>query len=149
MEPANDPNIQLLNALKALKEGNFAARLPTDQSGINKEIAETFNSFMEQTSQLIGEINRLSREIAYEGKLGGQADVKGLSGEWKEVYLNMNEVEWVVTAEIRTVSETVYSTLKSLNALPHYAYPRNEISMMKAMAFDLQRAILKPKEPAN
>src|SRR4051794_19180180 len=100
MEPANDPNIQLLNALKALKEGNFAARLPTDQSGINKEIAETFNSFMEQTSQLIGEINRLSREIAYEGKLGGQADVKGLSGEWKEVYLNMNEVEWVVTAEI-------------------------------------------------
>src|SRR5258707_2034178 len=149
MSSSTDPNVQLLEALKALKEGNLAVRLPTDQSGISKEIAETFNSFMEQTSQLVGEINRLSREIANEGKLGGQASVDGLSGTWKEVQDNMNEAEWVVTGQVRSTSEAVHSALQSHGYMPHYNYPRNEISAMNAMAHDLVRAMSKQKEPAT
>src|SRR5258707_4651513 len=107
MSSSTDPNVQLLEALKALKEGNLAVRLPTDQSGISKEIAETFNSFMQQTSQLVAEMNRLSREIAYEGKLGGQASVDGLSGTWKEVQDNMHEDEWVVTGQGPSTADAV------------------------------------------
>src|SRR5436190_6026916 len=121
MESANDPNTQLLNALKALKEGNLAVRLPADQSGINQEIAETFNSFMEQTSELVGELNRLSREIAYEGRLGGQASVKNLSGVWKEVQDTMNEVEWVVTGQVRNTAEAAHNALQSHGLMPNYS----------------------------
>src|SRR5438552_3479122 len=128
MEPTNDFNTQLLTALKALKDGKLDVRLPDDQTGVNKEIADTFNGFMEQSRQLVGEINRLSLEIANEGKLGGQAEVKGLSGAWKEVQENMNELEWVITDEIREVSEVVHSAIEKHGLMPHYSFPRNEIN---------------------
>jgi methyl-accepting chemotaxis protein len=149
MSSSTDPNVQLLDALKALKEGNLAVRLPTDQPGISKEIAETFNSFMDQTSQLMAEINRLSLEIAYEGKLGGQAQVKGLSGAWKEVHDNVNELEGVVTGQVRAVGNAVQGALESHGLMPQYSYPRNEINKMHAMAHDLIRGISEQRDPAK
>jgi hypothetical protein len=149
MEPTNDTSVQLLNALKALKEGNLDIRLPVEESGINKEIAETFNSFMEQTSQLIGEMNRLTREIAFEGKLGGQSCIKDLSGAWKDLQDNMNEVEWVVTGQVRGTSQAVHSSLVKSGLMPDYTYPRNEISAMIAMALDLAQKLSQQKEAAN
>lgn len=148
MEPTNDASVQLLNALKALKDGKLDVRLSAEQSGIDQEIAETFNSFMEQTSQLIGEMNRLNREIAFEGKLGGWSGVKGLSGAWKELQENMNEVEWVVTGQVRGVSGAVAAALEKHELLPDYNYPRNEITAMFAMTQDLLQGISPKREPA-
>src|SRR5579859_911678 len=128
MEPTNDFNSQLLNALKDLKDGKLDVRLPDNQTGVNKEIADTFNAFVVQTDRLMGEVNRVSREIANEGRLGGLVEAKGLSGIWKEVQDNMNEVEWVITTEIRRVGNEVTSALQKHGLMPeNYFFPQNEI----------------------
>ncbi len=106
MESTQNSNVQLLNALKALQQGNLAVRLPDGQTGTDQEIAETFNRLADQLSQLVGELNRLMLEMANEGKLGGQREVDGLSGAWKDVQDHVNQMEYVFTLNLRNMAET-------------------------------------------
>jgi HAMP domain-containing protein len=102
---------QLLNALTALKNGDFSARLPADQDGTTKEIAETFNATMEQLSQLSREVRRIMREIGPEGRFGGQAQVDHLSGTWRELVDDVNHTGALLTGQLRNFSEVCHNLM--------------------------------------
>jgi methyl-accepting chemotaxis protein len=98
---------QLLNALTALKNGDFSARLPTDQDGTAKEIAETFNTMMEQLNNMSINVLRLMKELAPEGRFGGQTWVDGLSGTWKEMQDQMDMTAGLLTGQIRDFAHAI------------------------------------------
>jgi hypothetical protein len=141
MESNADLNSQLVAALSALKAGDFSARLSADQPGMTPELASTFNALVEQISSLTAEINRLSREMAHEGRFGGQAEVEGLSGEWKILVDNMNQVEGHLTGRIRAISGMVQMMLQGGRLTPLNQLPSDELQHLHQMMYGLARMI--------
>jgi signal transduction histidine kinase len=94
----------LLNALTALNGGDFAVRLPLDWTGTSGKVAHAFNKIVasnERTAQELAqlrhssfasEVTRVAREVGTEGKLGGQADVRGVAGTWKDLTDSVNSM---------------------------------------------------------
>jgi HAMP domain-containing protein/signal transduction histidine kinase/CheY-like chemotaxis protein len=74
----------LLNALQALRRGNFSARLPVDWPGLGGRIADTFNEIVTLTQHLSSELARLNRAVGKQGKINQRAALGGLSGGWLE-----------------------------------------------------------------
>ena len=100
---------QLLDALSALEQGDFTRRLPTGAAGTAGEIAATVNALLAQCEQFASEFNRITREIGDEGRFGGQAEVEGLSGEWKLLIDNLNAMSANLTCQIRDFSQTTHA----------------------------------------
>ena len=119
---------QLLAALKQIKEGNFSVRLPENETVITGEIAATFNALVTQMDNVIGEVNRLNREIIA-GKLGGQSEIEGLKGVWAETQKISNALEWAITFQIRKISQ-ISVTIAQASLENGYTPPntRNEIA---------------------
>src|SRR6185503_12165780 len=74
-----DPR-QLLRALSALKRGDFTARLPEDTDGLGGKIADTFNEVVDLNQRLAAELERLSRVVGKEGKLGQRGTLGEATG---------------------------------------------------------------------
>src|SRR5262245_31870447 len=72
----------LLQALTALKKGNFAFRLPLDWTGVAGKVADAFNEAIELNERMAGELERLSRVVGKEGKLTQRASLGDVSGSW-------------------------------------------------------------------
>src|ERR1700677_3171083 len=81
---------QLLDAMAQMLRGNFSARLPHGWTGIGGRISDTFNELAELKEAMVGEFERLRREVGTEGKLGGQALVPGAVGGWKTLMAHVN-----------------------------------------------------------
>src|SRR5688572_18195322 len=95
----------LLNALTAIKDGDFSMRLPKDWSGLNGAMANNINQIFDQLSSFSSEITRVAKEVGTEGKLGGQAEVKGVSGTWKDLTDNVNRMANNLTSQVRNIAE--------------------------------------------
>ena len=76
---------QLLAGLTAVRGGDFSTRLPDSGDPLMGEIATVFNGMADQLDLFTSEVTRVAREVGTEGRLGGQADVKGVSGTWKDL----------------------------------------------------------------
>src|SRR5439155_25480729 len=76
-----DPR-RLLGALRALRRGDFTARLPLEQTGIAGEIAEAFNDVAELLDGSTNELGRISRVVGKEGKIAQRASLPGAAGGW-------------------------------------------------------------------
>jgi len=148
MEPTQNPNVQLLNALRALQQGNLAVRLPAGQPGTDQEIAETFNKLAEQLSQLVSEIDRLMLELANEGKLGGQSEVKGLSGAWKHLQAHVNQMEYAMTLNLRAMGERAFRALNPGERLPGPEIPSNEVIDL-GLAIHALACLAEQNQPAS
>lgn len=96
---------QLLRVLTALKDGDFTPLMPDGQDGIPGEIADTINALVRRLNPFAAEVTRISREIGTEGKFGGQAEVKGLSGTWKDLVDNINLMAANLTNQVRDMSQ--------------------------------------------
>ncbi|SCE79330.1 HAMP domain [Micromonospora haikouensis] len=89
--PVTDPGLrQLLAGLTAVRDGDFGTRLPEDGDGLLGEIATVFNGMVDQLSLFTSEVTRVAREVGTEGQLGGQAEVPGVSGTWKDLTDSVN-----------------------------------------------------------
>ncbi|MEQ9331871.1 HAMP domain-containing protein, partial [Thalassobaculum sp.] len=80
-EPLKDR--QLLKALRSFRKGDFSARLPSDLTGIDGDIAETFNDVVELNQQLVKELSRLSTAVGKEGKISQRAKLSDAKGGWQ------------------------------------------------------------------
>ena len=80
----------ILEAIESVRRGDLSKRLKKDQYDIFGEIADSYNSMMEGLSSFTSEVTRVAREVGTEGKLGGQAQVPGGTGTWKELTDNVN-----------------------------------------------------------
>ncbi|GAA0338382.1 HAMP domain-containing protein [Actinoallomurus spadix] len=96
---------QLLAGLTAVRDGDFATRLPQTGDGLMDEIAGVFNGMADQLSQFTSEVTRVVREVGTEGKLGGQAQVPGASGNWRHLTDSVNAMAGNLTGQVRDIAQ--------------------------------------------
>src|SRR5258706_397106 len=95
----------LLKTLLAFKKGDFSARLPRDWTGDARKIADTFNDIIELSDRTANELDRLSPVVGTEGKLGGEAQGKGVAGTWKDLTDSVNSMASNLTSQVRNIAE--------------------------------------------
>ncbi|WP_425582102.1 HAMP domain-containing protein [Streptosporangium fragile] len=96
---------ELLAGLTAVRDGDFGTRLPEDGDGLLKEIATVFNGMVDQLSLFTSEVTRVAREVGTEGQLGGQAEVPGVSGTWKDLTDSVNAMAGNLTDQVRDIAQ--------------------------------------------
>ncbi|RJL24265.1 HAMP domain-containing protein [Bailinhaonella thermotolerans] len=96
---------QLLAGLTAVRDGDFGTRLPEEGDGLLQEIATVFNGMVDQLSLFTSEVTRVAREVGTEGQLGGQAEVPGVSGTWKDLTDSVNAMAGNLTNQVRDIAQ--------------------------------------------
>src|SRR5260370_30697902 len=76
----------------AVAKGDLSRKIMVDVRGEILELKNTINTMVDQLSSFASEVTRVAREVGTEGKLGGQADVKGVAGAWKDLTDNVNSM---------------------------------------------------------
>src|SRR6202020_124633 len=89
----------------AVAKGDLSQKITVDAKGEILELKNTINTMVDQLSSFASEVTRVAREVGTEGKLGGQADVKGVSGTWKDLTDNVNAMASNLTVQLRDVSK--------------------------------------------
>src|SRR5207253_2552060 len=74
----------------AVANGDLSKKITADVSGEILELKNTINTMVDQLNGFASEVTRVAREVGTEGKLGGQAQVKGVAGTWKDLTDNVN-----------------------------------------------------------
>ena len=74
----------------AVAKGDLSQKITVDAQGEILELKNTVNTMVDQLSSFADEVTRVAREVGTEGKLGGQAEVKGVSGTWRDLTENVN-----------------------------------------------------------
>ncbi|MCC9308099.1 HAMP domain-containing protein [Kitasatospora sp. RB6PN24] len=96
---------QLLAGLTAVRDGDFGTRLPGEADGLLGEIATVFNGMVDQLSRFTSEVTRVAREVGAEGRLGGQAQVPGVSGTWADLTDSVNAMAGNLTTQVRDIAQ--------------------------------------------
>ncbi|MFF3439122.1 HAMP domain-containing protein [Streptosporangium sp. NPDC002721] len=96
---------QLLAGLTAVRDGDFGTHLPEEGDGLLQEIATVFNGMVDQLSLFTSEVTRVAREVGTEGQLGGQAEVPGVSGTWKDLTDSVNAMAGNLTDQVRDIAQ--------------------------------------------
>jgi signal transduction histidine kinase/HAMP domain-containing protein/ActR/RegA family two-component response regulator len=89
----------------AVAKGDLTKKIDVDARGEILELKTTINTMVDQLSSFAAEVTRVGREVGREGRLGGQAEVEGVSGTWKRLTENVNELAGTLTRQIRAISE--------------------------------------------
>ncbi|MFF9868801.1 HAMP domain-containing protein, partial [Streptomyces sp. NPDC013953] len=89
----------------AVARGDLSQKVRVDARGEILELKETINTMVDQLSAFAGEVTRVAREVGTEGRLGGQADVKGVSGTWKDLTESVNVMADNLTAQVRSIAQ--------------------------------------------
>src|SRR6201992_323249 len=89
----------------AIAGGDLSEKITVNVSGEILQLKETINTMVDQLNAFAGEVTRVAREVGTEGKLGGQADVEGVSGTWKDLTDNVNFMASNLTAQVRNIAE--------------------------------------------
>jgi signal transduction histidine kinase/HAMP domain-containing protein/DNA-binding response OmpR family regulator len=103
---------QLLVGLTAVRDGDFGTRLPEDGEGLLGEIATVFNGMVDQLSLFTSEVTRVAREVGTDGRLGGQAEVPGVSGTWKDLTDSVNAMAGNLTTQVRDIAQVATAVAK-------------------------------------
>src|SRR6266700_3072228 len=83
-----------------------------DARGEIFELKNTINIMVDQLRSFAAEVTRVAKEVGTEGKLGGQADVKGVSGVWKDLTENVNRLAGNLTAQVRNIAKVTTAVAK-------------------------------------
>ncbi len=89
----------------AVANGDLSRKITVDVRGEILELKNTINTMVDQLNAFAGEVTRVAREVGTEGKLGGQADVKGVAGVWKDLTESVNSMTGNLTAQVRNIAE--------------------------------------------
>src|SRR5579859_110492 len=103
---------QVLAGLTAVRDGDFGTRLPETGDGVLGEIATVFNGMVDQLALFTSEVTRVAREVGTEGRLGGQAEVPGLAGTWKDLTDSVNSMASNLTGQVRDVARVATAVAK-------------------------------------
>src|SRR3989440_5726868 len=92
--------------------GDLSKKITVDVHGEIRELKETINVMVDQLNAFASEVTRVAREVGTEGKLGGQAQVKGVVGIWKDLTDNVNFMAGNLTAHVRNIAEVTTAVAK-------------------------------------
>ena len=90
---------------KAVAAGDLSKKVTVDVKGEILELKNTVNTMVDQLRSFASEVTRVAREVGTEGILGGQADVKGVSGTWKDLTESVNFMAGNLTGQVRNIAE--------------------------------------------
>jgi len=119
----------------AIARGDLSRKITVDVKGEILQLKETINTMVDQLNAFAAEVTRVAREVGTEGKLGGQAEVKDVSGVWKDLTDNVNSMASNLTGQVRNIAEV--ST----------AIARGDLS--RKITVDVRGEILQLKETIN
>ncbi|HUN39225.1 MAG TPA: HAMP domain-containing protein [Acetobacteraceae bacterium] len=89
----------------AIANGDLSRKIAVDVRGEILQLKETLNTMVDQLNRFAGEVTRVAREVGTEGKLGGQANVPGVAGTWKDLTDSVNSMAGNLTAQVRNIAE--------------------------------------------
>src|SRR5580765_8644681 len=89
----------------AIAGGDLSKKITVDVRGEILQLKETLNTMVDQLNRFAGEVTRVAREVGTEGKLGGQANVPGVAGTWKDLTDSVNSMAGNLTAQVRNIAE--------------------------------------------
>jgi HAMP domain-containing protein len=89
----------------AIAQGDLGRKITVEVRGELLELKNTINTMVDQLSSFADEVTRVARDVGVEGKLGGQAEVRGVSGIWKELTDNVNLMASNLTNQVRDIAE--------------------------------------------
>ena len=89
----------------AVANGDLSKKITVDVRGEILELKETINTMVDQLRSFAAEVSRVAREVGTEGKLGGQAQVPGVAGTWKDLTDNVNSMASNLTGQVRNIAD--------------------------------------------
>ena len=107
---ANNLTTQVRNIAEvttAVANGDLSKKITVEVQGEIAELKDTINTMVDQLSSFASEVTRVAREVGTEGQLGGQAEVEGVSGTWKDLTDNVNSMANNLTTQVRGIAEVV------------------------------------------
>ncbi|MEO7932435.1 MAG: HAMP domain-containing protein [Chthoniobacterales bacterium] len=119
----------------AVASGDLSKKITVDVRGEILELKETINTMVDQLRSFAAEVSRVAREVGTEGKLGGQAQVPGVAGTWKDLTDNVNSMAFNLTGQVRNISDVAT------------AIARGDLS--RKITVEVQGEILQLKETMN
>ncbi|MFF3343101.1 HAMP domain-containing protein [Streptomyces flavidovirens] len=122
---------QLLAGLTAVRDGDFGTRLPADSDGLLGEIAKVFNGMVDQLSLFTFEVTRVAREVGTDGRLGGQAQVPGVDGTWKDLTDSVNAMAGNLTTQVRDIAQVATAVARGDLSQKITVDARGEIHALK------------------
>ncbi|HUB25917.1 MAG TPA: HAMP domain-containing protein, partial [Tepidisphaeraceae bacterium] len=104
---ASNLTVQLRDMSKvatAIANGNLTQKITVDVSGEILQIKDVINTMVDQLSSFASEVTRVAREVGTEGELGGQAEVRGVAGTWKDLTDSVNSMAGNLTSQVRNIA---------------------------------------------
>jgi HAMP domain-containing protein len=98
------PTTEVARVIRAVAAGDLSQKITVEVKGEILELKNTINTMVETLRSFSAEVTRVAREVGTEGKLGGQADVKGVSGTWKDLTDNVNSLVGNLTNQVRNIA---------------------------------------------
>ena len=119
----------------AIATGDLSRKITVDVRGEILQLKETINTMVDQLNGFASEVSRVAREVGTEGKLGGQAEVQGVAGTWKDLTDNVNSMANNLTAQVRNIAEVTIAVANG--------------DLSKKITVDVRGEILELKEAIN
>ncbi len=119
----------------AVANGDLSKKITVDVRGEILELKETINTMVDQLRSFAAEVSRVAREVGTDGKLGGQAQVPGVAGTWKDLTDNVNSMASNLTGQVRNIADVAT------------AIARGELN--RKITVDVKGEILKLKDTIN
>ncbi len=119
----------------AIANGDLSRKITADVKGEILQLKDSINTMVDQLNAFAAEVTRVAREVGTEGKLGGQAEVKGVSGVWRDLTENVNSMASNLTGQVRNIAEVAT------------AIARGDLS--RKITVDVRGEILQLKETVN
>jgi HAMP domain-containing protein/signal transduction histidine kinase/CheY-like chemotaxis protein len=119
----------------AIARGDLSRKITVDVKGEILQLKETMNTMVEQLGAFASEVTRVAREVGTEGKLGGQAQVLGVAGTWKDLTDNVNSMASNLTGQVRNIAEVTIAVANG--------------DLSKKITVDVRGEILQLKETIN
>ena len=119
----------------AIARGDLCRKITVDVKGEILQLKETINTMVDQLRRFASEVTRVAREVGTEGKLGGQAQVPGVAGTWKDLTDNVNSMASNLTGQVRNIAEVTIAVANG--------------DLSKKITVDVRGEILQLKETIN
>jgi len=116
----------------AVARGDLSQKITADARGEILELKSTVNTMVDQLSTFASEVTRVAKEVGTEGKLGGQADVSGVIGTWKDLTDNVNAMASSLTGQIRNIADVTTAVAKGDLSRKITAEAKGEILELKS-----------------
>src|SRR4029434_5334689 len=116
-------------------KGDLSRKITVDVRGEILELKNTINIMVDQLNAFASEVTRVAREVGTEGKLGGQADVFGVAGTWKDLTDNVNFMAGNLTSQVRNIADVTKTVAKG--------------DLSKKITVDVKGEILELKNTVN